>query len=82
MKIKRTLYRVFILLLGLLASAPLAADDNTYDIEIVVFERPGGGGGESWPADPGTPDRSSPGGWSSPGGRSGRGRTWASTASR
>jgi hypothetical protein len=57
MKIKRTLYRVFILLLGLLAGAPLAADDNTYDIEIVVFERPGGGGGEFWPADPGVPDR-------------------------
>ena len=58
MKTKLTLCRVFsLLLLGLLAAGPLAADGNVYDIEIVIFERPGGGGGEFWPADPATPDR-------------------------
>ncbi|MGB5614584.1 MAG: CsiV family protein, partial [Sedimenticolaceae bacterium] len=58
MKTKRTRYPLFgLLLLGLLAAGPLAADGNVYDIEIVVFERPGGGGGEFWPADPGMPDR-------------------------
>jgi len=58
MKTKRTRYPLFgLLLLSLLAAGPLAADGNVYDIEIVVFERPGGGGGEFWPADPGMPDR-------------------------
>ena len=40
----------------LLIFAPALALADVYDFEIVVFERPGGGANEYWPADPGEPD--------------------------
>ena len=36
--------------------APASALATAYNFEIVLFERPGGGANEFWPADPGEPD--------------------------
>jgi len=45
------------LLISLFVTVSAATAGNVYDFEMVLFERPGGGGNEFWPADPGTPDR-------------------------
>jgi hypothetical protein len=44
-------------LLFLAAELSSAADDQAYVIEMVVFERPGGGAEEFWPDAPDEPDR-------------------------
>lgn len=41
-----------VLLLCPFASGSAAADDDPYTFEMIVFERPGGGGGEDWTASP------------------------------
>jgi hypothetical protein len=46
-----------LVLLGALLPALASAESEMYDFEIVLFERPGDGGGESWPAAPQSPDR-------------------------
>lgn len=44
------------ILLGLVVCGTAIADDDIYDFEIVVFERPGGDASEYWPDAPGEPD--------------------------
>ena len=46
-----------VVILGLSLVGPVVADEDLYDFEMLVFERPGGGADEFWPADPGEPDR-------------------------
>jgi hypothetical protein len=55
---RKNRWRSGILLLGLLMAGPVAAADDVYDFEIVMFERPGGDYSEDWPAAPGQPERS------------------------
>lgn len=45
-----------VVIVGLSLIGPVAADEDLYDFEMVVFERPGGGADEFWPANPGEPD--------------------------
>ncbi len=45
-----------LILLFLLFSVPAVAGDKTYDVELILFERSGGGNQEAWPANPGSPD--------------------------
>jgi len=57
MKRESLRYRAFWLIsLLLLSAAPAAARASAYSFEMIVFERPGGGAGENWPAEPGEPD--------------------------
>jgi hypothetical protein len=44
------------LAVALVLGLPLAASASAYTIEMVIFERPGGGGSEFWPEEPGAPD--------------------------
>ncbi len=45
-----------LILLLLLFTAPAVAGDKDYDIELILFERSGGGSQEAWPINPGSPD--------------------------
>ena len=46
-----------VVILALSLVGPVVAEEELYDFEMLVFERPGGGADEFWPADPGEPDR-------------------------
>lgn len=48
----------FVLAVAALALTwPLSAAAAAYTVEMIIFERPGGGANEFWPEDPGAPDR-------------------------
>jgi len=49
----RARWLLTVILLSLMPTTVLA---SAYKFEIVLFERPGGGSGELWPAEPGEPD--------------------------
>jgi len=54
---RSNLHFLAVLIVTLSLVGPVVADEDLYDFEMVVFERPGGGADEFWPAEPGEPDR-------------------------
>jgi hypothetical protein len=52
----KTLSHLLLILVLLPLTATVAAADKKYDIELILFERSAGGGGEVWPRNPGKPD--------------------------